>query len=233
MKLLLVLDSEATYQTLSRLFPPPGFELIRYRHVLKAMDNLDEADPAGIIISARDFPRHWKAFVRFARYGRPEKACPIAVLRGEAFPPEEAGKAEALGIDGVFPELPEEGGEEGGGIETIRALFKPPAGEGENWSRLGFVFSRPGDGKIITGKVKTLSSRGLSFEGDRPETVEPLREGTELKNCSLRVGNAILSPSCVSRASPPGGGGLALEFCSFPGNERETLETYLENLSPL
>jgi hypothetical protein len=72
---------------------PLGFELIRYHHVLKAMDNIDETDPSGIIISARDFPRHWKTMVQFVRSERPKDACPIIILKGENFPLEETSKA--------------------------------------------------------------------------------------------------------------------------------------------
>ena len=67
MKLLLVLSSDETYNHISHFVKPLGFELIRYNHILKAMDNIDEIEPAAIIISARDFPRHWKIMVQFVR----------------------------------------------------------------------------------------------------------------------------------------------------------------------
>jgi hypothetical protein len=67
MKLLLVLGSDETGNLISSYVEPLGFNLIRYRHVIKAMDNVDEIDPTGIIISARDFPRHWKVLVQIGR----------------------------------------------------------------------------------------------------------------------------------------------------------------------
>ena len=41
MKLLLVLGSNDNYEMITKSLQPLGFELIRYRQVQKAMDNID------------------------------------------------------------------------------------------------------------------------------------------------------------------------------------------------
>jgi hypothetical protein len=233
MKLLLVLGSDKTYGNISLFLKPLGFELIRYRHVLKAMDNIEEIDPVGIIISAKDFPRHWKTFTRFVRYDRPKNKCPIVILKGDAFPEEEINKAMSLEVNGLVLESLENPSETEK-IQTLLARYVPVEDKRknrryrpENWTRFGFVFSHPLDEKLITGTVKTVSSTGLSFEPDHPAMTENLKGDTEIPGCSFRAGEAILSPACAVRRT---GKIISLEFLSFPETERENLDIYLENL---
>jgi hypothetical protein len=233
MKLLLVMGSNKAYDNMALFLKPLGFELIRYRSVHKAMDNIDEIDPIGIIISAKDFPRHWKTFARFVRYDRPKNECPIVLLKGESFPEEEINKALALEVNGMVLESLENPGETEK-IQTLLARYvsvedkrKNRRYRPENWSRFGFVFSHPVDERIITGTVKTVSSTGLSFEPSHPAITENLKGDTEIAACSLRAGEDILSPACVIRRP---GRIISLEFLSFPDNEKETLDIYLENL---
>ena len=104
MKLLLVLADDTSHKLIAHYVKPLGFELIRYVHVLKAMDNIDEVAPHAIIISARDFPRHWKIMVQFVHNQRPKNDCPIIILRGDQFSVEEASKASFLGVSGIVTE---------------------------------------------------------------------------------------------------------------------------------
>ena len=233
MKLLLVLGSDKTYDNVSLFLKPLGFDMIRYRSVQKAMDNVDEIDPVGIIISAKDFPRHWKTMVRFVRYFRPLKDCPIVILKGDNFPEEEINKAMALDVNGLILESLDNPAESEK-IQTLLARYVAVDDKRinrryrpENWSNIGFVFSHPADEKIITGVVKTVSATGISFEPDRPGLVENLKTETEIRDCSLRVGEEILSPVCIVRRVERI---VSMEFVSFPGTEKELLDIYLENL---
>lgn len=234
MKLLLVLGSDKTYENMSLFLKPLGFELIRYRHALKAMDNIEEIDPVGVIISAKDFPRHWKTIVSFIRHNRSQSECPIVILKGEIFPEEEINKAMALDVNGLVLESLENPGEMEK-VQTILARYvsvedkrKNRRYRPENWNHIGFVFSHPADEKLITGTVKSVSSTGISFGPDHPGLVENLKIETEIRDCSLRTGNVILSPVCTIRRTT--GNIISLEFLSFPGTEKETLDIYLENL---
>jgi hypothetical protein len=197
------------------------------------MDNIDEIDPVGIIISAKDFPRHWKSMVSFVRYERHKHECPIVILKGDAFPEEEINKAMALEVNGLVLESLENPAETEK-IQTLLARYvsvedkrKNRRYRPEGWSRFAFVFSHPEDEKLITGTVKTVSSTGIAFETDHPALVDGLKTDTTLNNCSLRTGDHILSPACAIRHT---GKILAMEFLSFPDQERETLDIYLENL---
>ncbi|MCL1814880.1 MAG: PilZ domain-containing protein [Treponema sp.] len=229
MKLLLVLGSDKTFMDLELFLSPLGFSLIRYRHVQKAMDNIDEIDPLGIIISAKDFPRHWKTMVRFVRFERSMDQCPIIILTGSAFPEEEIEKAKTLEVNGLMLESLEKSAEKEL-IQTILTHTVPkktgPGPVPETLNRFGFVFSHPADKKLITGTIKTVSDAGISFEPDHPEMLFGLLCGMEINTCSLRAGENILSPVCTVRQT---GKIITLEFFSFPGAEKETLMSCLKN----
>jgi hypothetical protein len=233
MKLLLILGSDETDELISMYIRPLGFDLIRYRHVLKAMDNVEEIDPAGIIISARDFPRHWKILVQFVRSQRSREECPIIILRGEDFSLEESSQAFFLGVSGIVEEAldtPEE-------IDRLQAILGRyiPLEERRKarrfysgaWSRFGFLVFNPLTGLIIPGEIKNLSITGLSFLPVNPSMTKDIALNMELPECSLRAGKEILSPVCRLVRT---GRIISLEFISFPENEQEILEKYLEEL---
>jgi len=233
MKLLLVLGSDDTYDHISLNVKPLGFESIRYKHVLKAMDNIDEIDPQAIVISARDFPRHWKTMVQFVRSERSKEDCPIIILKGENFPVEEASKAYYLGVSGIVFESLDNPSE----LSRLQGILSRymPVDERRRTRRLyteaseyfGFVFNRPTDHVLVTGKVNNFSPGGLSFLPDNPSLMQDIRLHMKLDECSLRAGDAILSPICRLART---GRIVSLEFISFPAKEEKVLMKYLENL---
>jgi hypothetical protein len=233
MKLLLILGSDETDELISLYVRPLGFDLIRYRHVLKAMDNVEEIDPAGIIISARDFPRHWKILVQFVRSQRSREECPIIILRGENFPLEESSKAFFLGVSGIVAESLETP-EEIDRLQAILGRYIPLEERRKSrrfysgaWNRFGFLVFNPLTCIIIPGEIKNLSSTGLSFLPVNPAMTKDITLNMELPECSLRAGKDILSPVCRLVRT---GRIISLEFISFPENEREILDKYMEEL---
>ena len=230
MKLLLVLGSDDNYDTISEKIKSLGFEMVRYRHVLKAMDNIDEIDPAAIIISARDFPRHWKILVQFVRNERSKEVCPIIILRGGRFSAEETSKVFFLGANGVASDTLEAQED----IDCLRNILGRSLQAHqeqkhrfyvEPWHHIGLLLGDLAESFII-GDVKTISADGLSFSTERPLPPKAVTLNKELKECSLRVGDAILSPVCrIAGAEKT----IPLEFVSFPGDERRVLDNYLEN----
>jgi hypothetical protein len=231
MKLLLVLGSDDNYDTLSKSTDYLGFELIRYRHVLKAMDNIDEIDPAAIIISARDFPRHWKILVQFVRNERSKEKCPIVILKGTSFNTEETSKAFFLGVNGIIPDALDNQ-EDIGLLHSILGNSSPNTEHRkffvEPWHRVGLLIANFLDKAILNADVKTISTSGLSFSsGNSTIPAKAARLEKELTECSLRVGKAILSPVCRITGT---GKHIALEFVSFPPAEREILDYYLKEL---
>ncbi|MDR2617458.1 MAG: PilZ domain-containing protein [Treponema sp.] len=233
MKLLLVLGSDKTYNLISLYVRPLGFELIRYHNAIKAMDNLDEADPSGIIISAQDFPRHWKTIVQFVRNERAKDVCPIIILKGDNFPLEETSKAFYLGVSGIVAESLDNASEVDR-LQGILSRYMPVEEKRrtrryhtENWQRINFVFANPKDQTIITGEVKTISSGGLSFLPDYSNVMKDIMLNMELTECSLRAGDSILSPVCRLART---GRIVSMQFLSFQDKEQEILDEYLESL---
>jgi hypothetical protein len=239
MKLLLVLGSDDNYDVISRNTALPGFEPIRYRHVLKAMDNIDEIDPAAIIINARDFPRHWKILVQFVRNERPKETCPIIILKGTNFNTEEASKAFFLGVNGIFSDTLDNQDD----INRLREILShaggraighaEPAHEGRNnrhffvepWHRIGLLIANFSGKSILIADVEIISANGLSFSPASPLPGKALTLNKILRECSLRAGDALLSPVCrVNGINKT----ISLEFISFPDDERRIFDRYLE-----
>ncbi|MDR0553865.1 MAG: PilZ domain-containing protein [Treponema sp.] len=233
MKLMVILDSDEVLTIISGKIRPLGFDIVRYRHVLKAMDNLEEIDPAGIIISAQDFPRHWKTLVQFVRSERPKEICPIVVLAGAGFSIDDAAKAFYIGINGIVPENLGHAAE----VDRLQSILgryielderrRARRHHMDKWMRFGLCIINPRTKELITGTVQTLSSTGISFIANDPELISLMLEDEELSECSLRVGEHILSPICrVIRKSPE----LCLEFIFLSAGEQELLDGYLESL---
>jgi hypothetical protein len=232
MKLLLALASDDTYDLISLYIRPLGFELIRYRHIIKAMDNMDEVDPAGIIISANDFPRHWKAMVQFIRAERSKEICPVILLTGKNFPLESTTQAFYIGISGIVNETL--AGPDLDRLQTIISRYIPVDDRRRSrrfftseWARFGLLISSPVDKTIIPGQVKNISVSGLSFSPAHSTLMKDINLHTVLPQCSLRAGPMILSPRCRMART---GRIVSLEFVSFPGDEQNMLEKYLEEL---
>jgi DNA-binding response OmpR family regulator len=233
MKLLLILGADESYAPIARYVKPMGFDLIHYRHVIKAMDNVDEIDPAAIIISARDFPRHWKILVQFVRARRSKEDCPIIILKGENFSLEESSRAFFLGVSGIITEALEDP-EETSRLQGILSRYIPVDEKrksrrfhAEAGRHFSLLITSPVDQTIVSGEVKNISATGLSFFPSNPAVLRSLNLNMELPECSLRAGDAILSPVCRLVRT---GRVLSLEFVSFPEAERETLKKHLEEL---
>jgi hypothetical protein len=233
MKLMLVLGSDEILNLVSVNLKPLGFEIIRYRHVLKAMDNVDEIDPACIIISAKDFPRHWTVLVQFIRYERSKEQCPIILLKGDDFPLEEASKAFLIGVSGIVSgdlNRPREMDQLQNLLERYldipdkRKTRRYHAGPG---ARCGFCMVDPAGRSIILTTVKTLSATGISVEPENPALAVNLAEGAEISECSLRVGDDIISPICRLVRNQPA---LSMKFVFLDSVEQIILDNYLESI---
>jgi hypothetical protein len=233
MKLLLILGSDETLNLIAQNIEPLGFDLIRYQHVLKAMDNIEEIAPSTIIISARDFPRHWKALVQFVRYSHPKMECPIIILKGPNFSLDDASKAFFLGVSGIVSEdltRPSE-------VDQLQRLLsryvqleeKRSANRFhiEDAGQVGVCVVNPVNRAMITGPVKTISTSGISLQPEKTLALDSLKENMELAECSLRIGEDFITPICrVVRTKPD----MSMEFIFLPDVDRILLDNYLEAL---
>jgi len=241
MKLLLVFSADDNCNIISRSVRPLGFEMIRYRQVLKAMDNIDEINPSAIVVSARDFPRHWKFLVQFVRAERANETCPIVILKGGNFSTEEMTSAYFLGASGIIDDSLNSPAEISR-LKNILSHYAPMEEKRkhrrfhmEPWHRACLLAVNRRERSFVTGDVENLSTGGLAFipANCAPVGAAPIGEvslNDEFNECSLRLGDSILSPVCrlVRAGEKP-----ALEFVSFPEGEEQTFEHFFHQLAML
>ena len=65
MKAVIIAESESIIEEFSQYYKENGYDLIVYRWLMKAMDNIDEIDPDLIFINAEEYPRHWKVLCQY------------------------------------------------------------------------------------------------------------------------------------------------------------------------
>jgi hypothetical protein len=240
MKLLLIFAADDNCNIISRSVSPLGFEMIRYRQVLKAMDNIDEINPSAIVVSAKDFPRHWKFLVQFVRTERANEICPIIILKGGNFSMEEMTSAYFLGVSGVIDDSLNSPAE----ISRLKNILSHCAPNGaaplgaaplmekrkyrrfhmEPWNRACILAVNRREKSLVTGDIENISSGGLAFVPVNSPPITDAALNDQFDECSLRLGDSILSPVCrlVRAGEKP-----ALEFVSFPEGENHVLERFL------
>jgi len=229
MKALIVVQDDAVAEVVSFYLQPLGLDIIHYRDPIKALDNLDEIMPDAVIMSARDFPRHWKAIVVGLRSSRPKSACAVILLKGDYFPFEEAAKAAYLGVNGVVKEDLSDKAE----LDRFQQLLKRYVEVDDArvsdrhapgpWDRLGFIFGHPETNQPIAGAIETISSSGLSFIPETSAAVSDMEPGIVIEEASLRLDRDILSMRCKLMRNGP-----VMAF-SFEGcePERDAIAEYI------
>jgi hypothetical protein len=233
MKLLLVFSADDNCNIISRSIRPLGFEMIRYRQVLKAMDNIDEINPSAIVVSARDFPRHWKFLVQFVRTERANETCPIVILKGGNFSAEETTSAYFLGVSGVIDDSLNSPSE----IDRLQNILSlAPLQEKrkhrrfhiEPWHRACILAVNRREKALVTGDVKNISAGGLAFVPANSPPVGDASLNDQFNECSIRLGDSILSPVCrlIRAGEKP-----AMEFTSFPEAEERMFEQFIHQLA--
>jgi hypothetical protein len=235
MKLLLIFAADDNCNIISRSIRPLGFEMIRYRQVLKAMDNIDEINPSAIVVSARDFPQHWKFLVQFVRTERANEICPIVILKGGNFSTEEMTNAYFLGVSGVIDDSLNSPAE----VNRLKNILSHCAPSEEKrkhrrfhmepWHRAGILAVNRREKSLVTGDVENISSGGLAFVP--ANCAAPMGDASlndQFDECSLRLGDSIFSPVCrlVRAGEKP-----AMEFASFPKDEQRLFDQFLQQLN--
>ncbi len=190
---LIVSASDDKELALSDQLKNLGYSSVRYSHVLKAIDNLDEISPSLILISADDFPRHWKTFVGHLKSTPTYKDIILALLKDGVLKKNEKAKALHLGLDAVIDNS-----------ETKDNIFKQLKNFLDNHisgkktkKELSLIFSHPENGNIFSGNVKGLSLNTLVFMPADGQTFKDLSLGQRIEETSLRIGETIISPICT------------------------------------
>jgi len=198
MKALVIVEDDSVAEIVKYYLKPLGLDVIHYRDPIKALDNLEEIWPDAVIMSAKDFPRHWKSIVVDLRAARPKSACAVVLLKGDFFPFEEAAKAAYLGVNGVVKEDLQDKAELSRFQQVLKRYIEIDDSRISDrhapgpWDRLGFVFAHPSSLAPILGAIETISSDGLSFVPDQGALVADLEPGSRIDDASLRIDAEIL-----------------------------------------
>ncbi len=229
MKALLIADADATVGTVAKYLKPYGFDVIRYRSAVKAIDNIPEIAPDAVFISTADFPRHWKTIVQFIRSDTEKEKTVIVLLTNERFTAEDADKATHIGAQAIVGEsLSEPEDERKLGEVFARYRHVGPQNEPveiENpGNRVTFMFTNPANDAIITGTVECISRQDLRFRPDAPAAAANLGAGDELDQCSLRIDATTISPRCRVRKN---GNLIALEFVNAGKREMDAIDRFI------
>ncbi|TFG84877.1 MAG: PilZ domain-containing protein [Spirochaetales bacterium] len=232
MKALLIVENDDIAKLAGFYLKPLGFDVIRYRDPLKALDNLEEIDPDAVIMSARDFPRHWKSIVVNIRSFHEKTDCIVIILKGEFFPFEEAAKAAHLGVNGVVREDFADRSELGRFQKILKRYIEVDEArisdrqQPDEWDRLDFTFGHPRTLALVSGRIETISATGLSFLADFPALVADLEPGDMIEDGSLRVDRDIVPCPCVVVRN---GAVMAFKFDSMESKDLAELEQYLKS----
>jgi len=98
----------------------------------------------------------------------------------------------------------------------------------EPWHRACILAVNRREKSLVTGDVENISSGGFAFV---PAGSEPMGEASlndQFNECSLRLGDSILSPVCrlVRAGEKP-----AMEFASFPEGEQRIFDQFIQQLT--
>lgn len=229
MKALLIADSDSSVMKISGYIKPYGFDIIRYRSALKAIENIEEIVPDAIMISTGDFPRHWKTLVQYIRSDTEKDKTIIILLINERFTAEDADKAVHIGVQAIITEQMSASNDEHQLMEVF-SRYKH-IGTDENTfiydrieERTLFLFTNPLNETIITGKVDGLSVKEIKFKPDAPSATTELSSGELLDQCSLKLGGKILSPKCRIKKNT---NLMILEFEGLTAQESQFLSDFI------
>ncbi len=231
MKALLVAEKDSTRISLLHHLTPRGFDLIHYRHPIKAMDNIDEIGPEVVFFSAEDFPRHWKPFVTFLRGSLPKGKTTFVLLKGEIFSPDEAAKAKHLEVACIIQENLENR-KEWGRLEKLLSRYAPHI-EGRSEARyfpeehddIEFIFTHPQNYSVITGTISALSPNGTAFTPDDLSLVSSIAANTRIRHCSLRIDADFISfQAKVMRNADQ----MGLNFLDLDERQKTTIAKFIE-----
>lgn len=207
---MLIAETDYPNCAITEYLEPYGFDIVRYRSAVKAIDNLEEIRPKAVIINAADFPRHWKTIVQFVRSDANKDSVIIVLLINDRFSGDDADKATHIGVQAIVNER-ELGHEDEKRLVQVFARYQrldvEGIDDGVTPADATFLFTNPVSDAIVTGKIESLSTRRLIFKADSPAMTADLTEGETVALCSLKLGERIISPQCRVRKN-----GYCLDF---------------------
>ena len=180
MKTLLVADDETVINKIKQVLTNEGFDIIIYRWLLKALDNIEEIAPDAIIVDASSYPRHWKTLVQFVRSGITGFVPKIILYTEKKFTDDDLTKSDILGVNGIFNSLEKDG------LTELTSIL-----QGKNNCECQFIFTNPVTGSFVTGHVVKFENDILSFIPDIPSMLDKLNDGIKIPQATIKNKSSI------------------------------------------
>ena len=210
MKAIIICDDEELIGKVDSALASLSYDTIIYRWLLKALDNIEEIRPDIVVVSASDYPRHWKTLTQFIKSGIAGKIPDVILYAPKSFSETEKMKAQKLGIKGIFDSCDEDG------MSFFRSVVNSPTGdlspdfentetdavqnteaasisetlsaEGLSDSKIGTaVFTHPKTGAFVTGTIRSLSDGSAEFTVDIPSLAAEIASGDKIEELSMRT----------------------------------------------
>jgi len=221
---------------------PKPFNTIRYHFTPLAFDIRLISDPCLlvetvkqepydlIIFNTLDFPRHWKPVIKLVREYYSKEQTVFILLASGSFSLEEAAKALFLGVNGLVNINLADKQE----IVRLEEIFKRYhiVSEKRRFNRIvpdtndvfHLLFTLPGGFVLVPGMIMDISIQGAMFKPFTQRALVRLKKGSIINQCSLKLGDNIISLACrITRVSDT----VGLEFTSFNEDAHHQLFKYL------
>ena len=198
MKAIVISDDNDVIEKVDTILAAHPYDPIVYRWLLKALDNVEEIRPDVVVISACDYPRHWKTFSQFVKSGISGAEPQIILYTPQAFPLTELEKTKTLGIKGTFSSIDEAGLEHFTSILNSTSNLLLTSGQQENKNQAagisqiksyGLIFTHPETEAFITGTVLSFTDDTIEFSPDIPLLSEGLSGGEHIGEVSFKNNN--------------------------------------------
>lgn len=171
MKALIISEDETLVSNCSNFLSSKNYDIIVYKWLLKALDNIEEIKPDLIIVSSSEYPRHWKTLVQFVKSGIGGENTLIYLYEPTPLSSEDEEKAKILGITGYFTDEAELENlfttDDAAASEEVPQVSDIIQEEAPKAPLFGHViFTNPVNSNFITGKVTSTDGSKLNCELD-------------------------------------------------------------------
>lgn len=185
MKALIVSDALQESLNIQSALEQAGYDVICYRWLLKALDNLEEIQPHVVVINAIDYPRHWKIVVQHMKCSL-RKQPKVILLTPANFDEEEAEKADLLGICGCITGVSQKH------MERLTQLLEGHSGyvSTSSPSEAKILFIHPHEGTLYSGQIIAKEDEKYNLITDAPVD---LKTGDIISDGSIKSSEGIKS----------------------------------------
>lgn len=214
MKVLIVAETDQVIEDFSLYYSKLGYDIIKYRWLMKALDNVEEIEPEIVVLSALDYPRHWKTFVQYLKSPIISKQPEIVLVIPEIISNEERQKASILGIKTIINNVSELNTNKKITAKDIRQTKTPITTNIENntlieknkepitqesfkdykaLEDIKFIFTLPNNNSIINGKVVKFDYPTLHFVPSNKTIFNRVHIDQVIPSCTLKTGKFVES----------------------------------------